>query len=489
MSLPWFLEVLALPTHADERAVRRAYAMRVKLIDPATDPAAFARLREAYEAARAWVADEDHDVVVEQAAPFVSDVVPPLLPASPADREKAAVAEEVNPQEQAIRLVDRFAARVAQGLDDDVRRELEACTAELRLQYIDAPGIFEDLLIDRLARGLIARRVAVFAHASDIFHWQELGHLTALGPKGMWIEAVESQRMAWAALPPLVRASRLALIERAEASKGVLSSQIVRRWVEVRDDLRRFPAYLSLYLTLLRQQEWASCYDALPATERQAIEAPAKTRRMRIPAPVWLVVVIVVLGVLTRPSLYQNTLEHRPGLTAATSVPATSAPMGENLASDLQVTLAGPVDAATRDEAWIVVTLTNRGRSPLYLRKALTPPMTPGGHVGRPLFTIIDEHGARPRFRGLEDPDHSTDPASFYIRLDPGQTLTNTVDLSIDYDLVPESRYTIRYTQPVAGSGSVDAYGTPHDQSGYVASNTFHMNFRGWGQTPSTDLR
>ena len=59
--MPWFLELLELPPHADERAVRRAYAMRVKAIDPAADPVAFAHLREAYEAARAWVADEDHD--------------------------------------------------------------------------------------------------------------------------------------------------------------------------------------------------------------------------------------------------------------------------------------------------------------------------------------------------------------------------------------------------------------------------------------------
>lgn len=484
MSLPWFLEVLELPPHADERAVRRAYATRVKLIDPATDPAAFAHLREAYEAARAWVADEDHDVVGEPAALPIPQVVPPVLAAPPADRKEAPVAEAVNPQEQAIRLVDRFAARIAHRLDGDVRTELEACTAELRLQYIDAPGIFEEVLIDRLARGLMAKRVAVFAQASDIFHWQELGHLASLGPKGMWIEAVESQRMAWAGMPAPLRASRLSLIERAEASTGILPSQIVRRWFDVRDDFRRFPAYLSLYLTLLRQQEWASCYDALPATEREAIEAPVKKRRMRVPAPVWVVVIIIALGALTRPALYQNTLEHRPALAAA-SAPTAAAPTDANLANDLQVTLAGPVDAATQDKACIVVTLTNRGRSPLYLRKSLTPPMTPGGHVGRPLFTIIDQHGARPKFRGLEEPDHSTDPASFYIRLDPGQTLTNTVDLSIDYDLVPGSRYTIRYTQPVAASGSVDAYGAPRDESAYVASNTFNMNFRGWGQSPS----
>ena len=77
MSMPWFLEWLELPPHADERAVRRAYAIRVKLIDPALDPAGFARLREAYEAARAWAADEDH----EAATPVATSA--PRAPAAP----------------------------------------------------------------------------------------------------------------------------------------------------------------------------------------------------------------------------------------------------------------------------------------------------------------------------------------------------------------------------------------------------------------------
>jgi hypothetical protein len=492
MSIPWFLELLELPPHADERAVRRAYAIRLKRIDPAIDPEGFARLREAYEAARIWVADEDHDVAVQPSPTVVTEPSTATLAGEQVTPHEEAPTDEtsaqpavvaINPQEQATRLVDGFATRIAEGANEDVRQELEACTAELRLQYIDAPGIFEDVLIDRLARGLIGKRVAVFAHATDIFHWQEIGHLAALGPKGMWIEAVESQRMAWATLPPLVRENRLALIERVEATKGVLPTQIVRRWFEVRDDFRRFPAYLGLYLTPLIQQKWASHYDALPIAERQALETPARKRRLRVPTPVWAVIVILALGVLSRPELYPGTLAHRPAPAAASSVPAPSAPTGASLANDLQVALAESVDPARRGKGWIVITLTNRGRSTLYLRKALTPPMTTDGHVTRPLFNIIDQQGAWARFRGEEDPDDSRDPATFYIRLGPGQTLTNTVDLSIDYDLVPESRYTIRYAQPVAGNVSVDENGTPHDQSEYVASNTVHMTFHGRGRS------
>jgi hypothetical protein len=466
MALPWFLELLELPPHADERAVRRAYAVRVKIIDPATDPAAFARLREAYEAARAWVAEDDHDVAVELSPSAVEPTVETDAVEAEAagDSTAAPAVVAVNPQEEALRLIDWLATRIAYGETSEIQRELEACTARLRLQYIDAPGIFEEVLIDRLARGLLRKRAYVFDLATQHFHWQEIGHLAALGPRGMWIEAVESQRMVWNGIAPIFRANRLSLIEGAEASKGALPEQIVRRWSEVRDDFRRFPSYLGLYLEPTRQQEWASRYDALPAPERQAIEAHPKQRRQGFFSLEWTprvrgFLVVTITGLVVY--LAVSTAELPQTAPTASRTHATSSAV-VRAASDLDVTISES-PAPGHDKRWIVVTLANRGPVTLYLDKALTPPMTPGTHLARPLFNIFDPHGVSVAFAHRAIPDPPRDPTTAFVRLEPGQTLSKSFDLDFDYKLIPGVTYRISYRQPVTR--------TILDKGTYVDSN------------------
>jgi hypothetical protein len=508
MSMPWFLELLELPPHADERAVRRAYAIRVKLIDPARDPAGFARLREAYEAARAWAADEDHEpatpvLTPAPRAPVVPVVPATVLPPAPAPEPVAApppmpvvelddvtaeggplraTAAPVSPREQATRLMARFATRIVDGTGKDIRLELEACTAELRLQYIDAPGIFEEVLIDHLAKALIGKRAAVFGLATEHFHWQEIGHVAALGPRGAWIEAVESQRMAWNAVAPLERTGLLTMIEAAEAAGNPMPSRIVKQWYQVREAFVRYPAYLSLYISPSRKHEWMSRYETLPAAERRGIETPTskstwRSRVRNVPAGGWAAIVIALIVFLM--SQFDS-----PATTTSTATPVpviASAP-----GSDLQVVIGEPYDVRMTGKGLLDVTLTNRGSSTLYLPKNATPPMAREGHLLRPIFSVSDQNGDAARFIGEVIGTTSKDPATYYIRLNPGQRVTNTIDLGADYAMRQGYRYTILYRQPVTRIFSVAADGTIHDQIEFAVSNSVDVQFNG---TPHTALR
>lgn len=59
--MTWSLRLLGLPGDADERAIKRAYAAKLKTTRPDEDPEGFQRLHEAYQAALAWVRSGPHD--------------------------------------------------------------------------------------------------------------------------------------------------------------------------------------------------------------------------------------------------------------------------------------------------------------------------------------------------------------------------------------------------------------------------------------------
>lgn len=59
--MSWALHELGLRPDADARAVKRAYAARLKTTRPEDDPEGFQRLHEAYQAALDWTQSREHD--------------------------------------------------------------------------------------------------------------------------------------------------------------------------------------------------------------------------------------------------------------------------------------------------------------------------------------------------------------------------------------------------------------------------------------------
>lgn len=277
----WHLEALGLPAHADLVAVRRAYAAALRGIDQAADPAGFARLREAYEAARAWC--EQADAAARETAPTE---VPAPVNEEPGECD-AAPERQQQPEGQAyvdptITLAWRFAADVGARRIEAVPQLLEEALVYLRTQYIDAPGRFEEYLIDLLGLQRIGHRAAVFAAAEEQFHWREVGHLAALGQRGQWIELVLAQREDWLALAEDRRSAWLELFARAETR---LDSSLLRHWPEMAKLQERFPAWLSLHVSGETLQAWKDAFEAQSPAAREAFARMAPPASAYLPAP------------------------------------------------------------------------------------------------------------------------------------------------------------------------------------------------------------
>jgi len=297
-STPWHLEALGLPAHADRVAVRRAYAAALRRIDPAVDPRGFAHLREAYEAARAWceamaadAAASEPPVEVSAEAPHetAQDVAEPpsgnasadvALPPGDDVEHNEAVGTATDPT---IVLAWRFAADVAAQTPDEVATSLTQALAEVRTQYIDAPGRFEEHLIDLIGLQRIGHRAAVFAAMEDQCHWREVGHLASLGERGRWIEAVMVQRDAWAQLDSGWREAWLARFVRAEAG---LDRSLLRDWPDVARLYQRYPAWIGLHLSAATLSAWQALFDAQSPSTRDELTRMAAPDSAYLPAHV-----------------------------------------------------------------------------------------------------------------------------------------------------------------------------------------------------------
>lgn len=256
--LPWHLEALGLPPHADAVAVRRAYAMQLRLIDQASDRAGFQRLREAYQAALAWC--DEHSPADEPASdtapPTSVDVVAIHATEQPGPGKDEAADEAMRGLREAMRHADEAAIA---GL-------LDHALASLRHGYIDAPGQFEDLLIDAMRAYAIDRRPALFDAASLAFHWHEVGRLRAGDPRAAWIARVHAQAEDWLALDAGWRSTWVALLTRAQAG---IDDYTVRRWPDIGRLYERIPDWLTLYLTPAQLQSWQDAFEGLPPSTRE----------------------------------------------------------------------------------------------------------------------------------------------------------------------------------------------------------------------------
>ena len=206
-----FLTLLGLDAHADLASIRRAYAKQLKQIDQERDPAAFARLRDAYEAALAWLSQTD-----AKANPNAPLSTQPEVASSWPIPEPSISESAISLSEALYRAHHQLKEALQTPPGVDFLAQLESTVDQL---CSVAPELYEPFLwqlLDSLASQRTPYRLIVFDAATQLF---QLRHIPTNPPDpgiALWLEATSSELVAWAREPEHLRGSQLATLQQLQ---------------------------------------------------------------------------------------------------------------------------------------------------------------------------------------------------------------------------------------------------------------------------------
>ncbi|MES2300040.1 MAG: hypothetical protein V4582_23580 [Pseudomonadota bacterium] len=391
-----FLSYLELDEDADARAIRRAYARKVKLIDQERAPGAFQQLREAYECALDWAA---HMEQLRMRAPELAAPVPAPVPA-PVALELAPPAQGQalpepstpimeSPQELADAVFADCAAaiaRLAQGRMlgdlalwvDQLQRRLD----DERLFNIAARSLFEARIAFLLAGGWKAGHETLYLAACQVFHWDsDRRRLPQFGYAGAIVNrAIDESHMFEAQDEPELQTQRK-VIARLRRAVPADSDQLRRDMFYLERMMTRFPNLMALTVNPALVAQWRQLHANLPAPRAEPAprrEAPQTLNDARIPqaqeAPgrssssgVYMFIMLLLFVNVGRMLFSDSPAQLRARY---------GAPAGSTAAAPLQPLVAPP---------WPV--LDGDGRAPPFARKPVyaAPPAAPHSDPGHPL--------------------------------------------------------------------------------------------------------
>lgn len=285
-----FLDVLGLDETADARAIRRAYARRLKLIDQASDADVFQSLRAAYEAALAWIDDRSEKLV--SASPPASACTATSLPPAASDREAQGAAAAMFARFQETTL--DFAAYGRREDLDAWREALYSCLDDEMLFNIQARFGFEERIVHYLCDGWRPGNETLFVAAIAVFAWDaERRGLQAFGPAGALLsQAIDEQTI---------------FEQQAIGVRGLKARLVMRlRWEDVPDEAELrynqteffglvygFPALMHVTANEVNLQRWLRAYESLPADVFDRASETSHWMNEVLPALVMVLVLLI----------------------------------------------------------------------------------------------------------------------------------------------------------------------------------------------------
>lgn len=352
-----FLQRLDVGEDADDRAIRRAYARELKLIDQQTDPAGFQLLREAYDCALDWqrhrAAQAPGTQADEAPAPATENAAPPSdggqpAGAFPASEPAAAADERREPEPRAQEdqhaaatavfeeFLRRGAALIdARAISSDApwRHALSVCLDDARLINIVARDLFEQHVADLLAHGWRPGHDVLLEAAVKVFGWHsDRRRVRALGYAGFVLDSAIDERAMFDALED--RDQQRQLIERLRDPRAPGARELLADTASMGMLFSRFPTWMPLITSAENLQRWQVAERALPGWKRLLHRAGPRSGGARRWTVNWKWLIFVAVLSLTRMACHDwNRDDDARRRAQATGQPASGA--HENVADIL----------------------------------------------------------------------------------------------------------------------------------------------------------
>ena len=299
-----FFQRLKLDADADERAIKRAYARELKLIDQAVDPAGFQELREAYEAAL-YVSRNAEPIEVESGpvdpfeelgrAAMQMQLQPQAVSADRLTFNVAAVVipPDLEPDTMAQEVFSEFNARCAKLGNRHTlaswERELQASLADPRLIHIAAREGFEQRTANLLADGWRPGHQVLLVVATNAFEWErDFRRLQSLGMAGYKLQFAVDQRAMYDLQSDDACEEQRQLIERLRDPTPPSTFELIDLMPTLATVEERFPTWLSLITDADNISRWHNLDQSVPKWRRIV-------GRRNSGFPLWSAVVFVLV--------------------------------------------------------------------------------------------------------------------------------------------------------------------------------------------------